>query len=63
MKSKIFGKKLVLNKETVARLNSGNMNHAYGGLNVPDVGPADPTECSNCTWTGECCPTFDTCEY
>ena len=60
MKPKAFSKKLLLNKKTIARLNSGDMKHAYGGIAAPDF-KVNATDCTNCTWTGECCQTYDTC--
>jgi hypothetical protein len=61
MKPKAFSKKLVLNKKTIARLNNGDMKHAYGGT-AAAFAIGDATECTNCTWTGDCCQTY-TCGY
>jgi hypothetical protein len=60
MKTKKFGKKLVLNKKTVAHLGSGELNAAKGGVSgiscppFPQL-PLPPTCIS--------CPTGDPCEY
>jgi len=45
MKTKKFGKKLVINKKTVANLNNGDMSNAKGGA----------------TYTCEPCDTMLTC--
>ena len=60
MKSKIFKKKLVLKKETVAHLNRVEMKNVPGGtaFHIPGNPPVG-------TWTADCCPTiFDVgCVY
>jgi len=53
MKSKTFGKKLVLNKNTVADLSIGTMKKAHGGGEDPSGNPL--TACT-CEYTGLCCP-------
>jgi hypothetical protein len=39
MKSKKFNNKLSLNKNTVANLNTADMDHAKGGGDVPTFAP------------------------
>jgi hypothetical protein len=55
MKTKTFGKKLVLNKETIADISPGKMDKVQGG--APDstivletIDPCEPTLC-RCTYT------------
>jgi hypothetical protein len=65
MKAKTFGKKLTLNKKTVADLNMGQMKNAHGGLDCT----IHRTNCLACTYTcaNTCaytcadCPTDCTC--
>jgi hypothetical protein len=53
MKSKTFGKKLTLNKKTVADLSIGKMQNAYGGQDAPYKSLLYPLTV--------CCPTECTC--
>ena len=60
MKSKVFSKKLSLNKKTVANLNNKEMQDIYGGETVePTVCKTRCiTDCVACTMTrcSVCCP-------
>ncbi len=69
MKIKKFGKKLVLNKETVTDLNTGAMNHVNGGnktgitcgrLCDTVLLTCDATLCVTCGET-QCGTCFNTC--
>jgi hypothetical protein len=57
MKSKVIGKKLALNKETIADLKTGKMKEVYGGgdITVPATPPI------GCTNSCAICPTECTC--
>lgn len=59
MKSKIIGKKLALNKETIADLKSGKMREVYGGIptNLPATPPIGCTySCGTCVGGNIECP-------
>lgn len=60
MKTKKLNKKLALNKNTVADLNSGNMNKAQGGDGPTSVGVLCENTCLCPTTHGVIC--HDTCE-
>ncbi|MCX6582941.1 MAG: class I lanthipeptide [Candidatus Aminicenantes bacterium] len=53
MKSKVIGKKLALNKKTIADLKTGKMKDVYGGgdVTVPATPPIGCTQTclTNCT--------------
>jgi hypothetical protein len=55
MKSKAFGKKLTLNKKTVADLNIDKMMNVQGGRAYI------PQWTETCEITGGCCPTECSC--
>jgi len=60
MKSKVIGKKLALNKETIADLKTGKMREVYGGGDVPQLA-TPPVGCtgtclSYCTGGEIVCP-------
>jgi len=65
-------KKLVLKKDVVARINSGEMNQLKGGAGTwedtcangcekPKTGPQDPT-CQNTCNKEQTCPDYQTCQ-
>jgi hypothetical protein len=67
MKSKTFGRKLTLNKKTIADLDGSQMKNAYGGIDCT-VHRTNCTLCHTdctCEYTGVCCtngcPTECTC--
>lgn len=53
MKPRIFKKKLVLKKETVAHLNRVAMKNVPAGMDI-----RNPEETPAGTWTTNCCPTI-----
>ena len=53
-------KKLVLKKDIVARINSGEMNLLKGGNQGNNSGPQDPT-CQNTCHQEQTCPDYNTC--
>jgi hypothetical protein len=64
MKSKKFEKKLMLNKKTIADLNSDKMGNVHGGVVNSQTGSCClvHTDCPNCTQTQGGCATCYTCE-
>jgi len=60
MKTKSFGKKLALNKKTVANLEHKEMQHIYGGETEKTICfSACVTDCAICitrTHCSNCCP-------
>jgi hypothetical protein len=56
MKTKIFDKKLNLNKQTIADLKDGQMNKIKGGVNTKDR-----TLCATRCISG--CETITCCDY
>lgn len=59
MKSKVYVKKLTLNKKTIADLKSGKMREVYGGgdITVPATPPIGCTlSCGTCEGGNNRCP-------
>ncbi|MCP5048391.1 MAG: hypothetical protein GY940_14575 [bacterium] len=55
MKTKTFGKKLILNKATVSHLNESDLNKAKGGVTTTcsyDPGCSLACATPSCTWDG-----------
>ena len=52
MKSKVFVKKLTLNKKTIANLKNGEMREVYGGIDMDLTDGCTLYSCVSCFPTG-----------